>query len=288
MARWLGFLEDFFTVAVAVALGAFAVIRIRNAPRAQGARVPVLRLAHRRRLAGAGHDLHVVMDDAASYRGAQFNTGHFPYGHSGAVRIWRRARAARRWARPPTRARDRRPAAAHRRHHGLPGARGALQAPAHLRRAAQRRRKRLPDALGPLLPMESGGKPIDFEDPGEDDIFGRGKIEDFTWKGMLDFATCTECGRCQSQCPAWNTGQAVVAQAGHHGPARPPVRGARRTSLAGTEHEEATPAGRPGWPRAASSTRTCCGRAPPAAPASSSARWTSSTSTTSWTCAATR
>ncbi|MDT7716722.1 MAG: hypothetical protein QOH09_2714, partial [Pseudonocardiales bacterium] len=36
---------------------------------------------------------------------------------------------------------------------------------------------------------------------------GRGKIEDFTWKGMLDFATCTECGRCQSQCPAWNTGK---------------------------------------------------------------------------------
>ena len=55
--------------------------------------------------------------------------------------------------------------------------------------------------------MESGGKPIDFEDPGEDDVFGRGKIEDFTWKGMLDFATCTECGRCQSQCPAWNTGK---------------------------------------------------------------------------------
>ncbi len=67
--------------------------------------------------------------------------------------------------------------------------------------------KRMPKALGPLLPMESGGKKIDFEDPGEDDVFGRGKIEDFTWKGMLDFATCTECGRCQSQCPAWNTGK---------------------------------------------------------------------------------
>jgi Fe-S oxidoreductase len=67
--------------------------------------------------------------------------------------------------------------------------------------------KRLPKGLGPLLPMESRGKPIDFEDPGEDDVFGRGKIEDFTWKGMLDFATCTECGRCQSQCPAWNTGK---------------------------------------------------------------------------------
>jgi Fe-S oxidoreductase len=67
--------------------------------------------------------------------------------------------------------------------------------------------KRLPKGLGPLLPMTSNGKEIDFEDPDEDDIFGRGKIEDFTWKGMLDFATCTECGRCQSQCPAWNTGK---------------------------------------------------------------------------------
>ncbi len=65
--------------------------------------------------------------------------------------------------------------------------------------------KRLPDGLGPLLPVESGGKPIDFDDPPDDAQFGRGKIEDFTWKGMLDFATCTECGRCQSQCPAWNT-----------------------------------------------------------------------------------
>ncbi|RJQ82085.1 (Fe-S)-binding protein [Pseudonocardiaceae bacterium YIM PH 21723] len=67
--------------------------------------------------------------------------------------------------------------------------------------------KRLPDGLGPLLPMESGGKPVDFEDPGEDDTFGRGTVADFTWKGMLDFASCTECGRCQSQCPAWNTGK---------------------------------------------------------------------------------
>jgi Fe-S oxidoreductase len=67
--------------------------------------------------------------------------------------------------------------------------------------------KRLPDGLGPLQPMESHGKPIDFEDPDDEDVFGRGKVEDFTWKGMLDFATCTECGRCQSQCPAWNTGK---------------------------------------------------------------------------------
>ncbi|BDX34702.1 Fe-S oxidoreductase [Mycobacterium antarcticum] len=67
--------------------------------------------------------------------------------------------------------------------------------------------KRLPDGLGPLLPMEYDREYIDFEDPAEDAVLGRGKIEDFTWKGYLDFTTCTECGRCQSQCPAWNTGK---------------------------------------------------------------------------------
>lgn len=62
-------------------------------------------------------------------------------------------------------------------------------------------------ALGALPPMTSGGKPINFEDPGEDDQFGVSQIEHFSWKGLLDFSTCTECGRCQSQCPAWNTGK---------------------------------------------------------------------------------
>jgi Fe-S oxidoreductase len=66
---------------------------------------------------------------------------------------------------------------------------------------------RKPDGLGPLLPMYSAGSAINFEDPGDDDIFGRGKVEDATWKGVLDMYSCTECGRCQSQCPAWNTGK---------------------------------------------------------------------------------
>jgi Fe-S oxidoreductase len=63
-------------------------------------------------------------------------------------------------------------------------------------------------ALGRLKPMMSDGKPLDFEeaDP-EKDVFGAGQVEDFSWKGWLDFTTCTECGRCQSQCPAWNTGK---------------------------------------------------------------------------------
>ena len=61
-------------------------------------------------------------------------------------------------------------------------------------------------ALGSLAPMMSAGEVLNLEeaDP-EKDTFGAGKVEDFTWKGWLDFATCTECGRCQSQCPAWNT-----------------------------------------------------------------------------------
>jgi len=54
--------------------------------------------------------------------------------------------------------------------------------------------------------MMSGGQVLNLDeaDP-EVDTFGVGKVEDFSWKGWLDFATCTECGRCQSQCPAWNT-----------------------------------------------------------------------------------
>jgi heterodisulfide reductase subunit C len=56
--------------------------------------------------------------------------------------------------------------------------------------------------------MTSGGKVIDFEDleeMDEDTTLGVGSIEDFSWKGILDYTSCTECGRCQSQCPAWNT-----------------------------------------------------------------------------------
>ena len=60
-------------------------------------------------------------------------------------------------------------------------------------------------ALGPLPEMISHGKPIDFEDPKEDYVFGIGKSADISWKGLLDMASCTECGRCQSQCPAWHT-----------------------------------------------------------------------------------
>jgi Fe-S oxidoreductase len=65
-------------------------------------------------------------------------------------------------------------------------------------------------ALGGLQPIYIKGKALDLEnmdDLEEEDFakLGVGTVEDFSWKGILDFTTCTECGRCQSQCPAWNT-----------------------------------------------------------------------------------
>ena len=66
---------------------------------------------------------------------------------------------------------------------------------------------RRPNALGPLLPIYHDGEPVNFEDPPDDAQFGKGHIADFTWKGYVDLMACTECGRCQDQCPAWNTGK---------------------------------------------------------------------------------
>ena len=63
-------------------------------------------------------------------------------------------------------------------------------------------------ALGALPPVRAGGEPVDFDDLDaldEDASLGTGRIEDFSWKGLLDLTSCTECGRCQDACPAWAT-----------------------------------------------------------------------------------
>jgi Fe-S oxidoreductase len=46
---------------------------------------------------------------------------------------------------------------------------------------------------------------IDLED--EKATFGVKTLADLGWKDLLDGFTCTECGRCQEACPAWNTGK---------------------------------------------------------------------------------
>jgi Fe-S oxidoreductase len=56
--------------------------------------------------------------------------------------------------------------------------------------------------------------PIDIEavmasEVPEEQHFGAGALEHFSWKDVLDLYTCTECGRCQTHCPAYNTGKVL-------------------------------------------------------------------------------
>jgi Fe-S oxidoreductase len=58
-------------------------------------------------------------------------------------------------------------------------------------------------ARGHLEPLH-----IDLENvEAEDASMGAATAEDLTWKEILDTYSCTECGRCQAVCPAWNTGK---------------------------------------------------------------------------------
>src|SRR5207244_4969919 len=58
-------------------------------------------------------------------------------------------------------------------------------------------------ARGALRPLH-----IDVERMGEGQgSLGAATLQDLTWKEILDTYSCTECGRCQSVCPAWNTGK---------------------------------------------------------------------------------
>ena len=45
---------------------------------------------------------------------------------------------------------------------------------------------------------------MDLEDEGAES-FGVAKIEEFTWKQLMDLDACTCCGRCQDHCPAYLT-----------------------------------------------------------------------------------
>ncbi|HEY2985200.1 MAG TPA: (Fe-S)-binding protein [Jatrophihabitantaceae bacterium] len=209
-ARWLGFLEDFFAVAVLIALCAFAIMRVRQAP-ARRQRSSRFYGSHTRPAWVILGMITLVVVTLLLYRGAQYNTGHFPWGTSKApFASYVVAKALGTGAY----------------NQGVEtffvlgqmavilGFTILVVYSKHLHIATAPinvSTKRVPDGLGPLLPvLDTEGKPIDFSDAdnlSEDTLFGKGKIEDFGWKGYLDFATCTECGRCQSQCPAWNTGK---------------------------------------------------------------------------------
>jgi Fe-S oxidoreductase len=57
-----------------------------------------------------------------------------------------------------------------------------------------------------LLADNGDNEPEDCDSDGEP-LFGVSKIEQFTWSDMLDMYSCTECGRCEDNCPAAMTGR---------------------------------------------------------------------------------
>ena len=204
---FIGFIEDLFAVAVLAGLVTFAVIRLRSDPHREGRSSRFFGSHTGAAWLVLGMILLVIVT-LLLYRGAQVNTGVFPYAHGAfASQIVGHALA---------------PLGA--------GVNSVLEVVFLLGQVAVVLAflaylvyskhlhiflapvnvlfSRRPDALGALEPMRSNGTVLDFEEADPDtDVFGLGKIEDFTWKGLLDMATCTECGRCQSQCPAWATGK---------------------------------------------------------------------------------
>jgi Fe-S oxidoreductase len=205
---FVGFIEDLFSVGVLAGIITFTVIRLRNDPHKEGRRSRFFGSHTRAAWVVLGLIAGVIVT-LLLYRGAQQNTGVFPYPYAWAFASWTVAQIL----------------------HPLGyGVNSVLEVVfilaqlavvmAFLVVASYSKHlhigvapvnvlfSRRPDALGPLEPMRSGGKVLDFEEADPDtDVFGIGKVEDLTWKGMLDLGTCTECGRCQSQCPAWATGK---------------------------------------------------------------------------------
>jgi Fe-S oxidoreductase len=205
---FIGFIEDLFAVGVLAGIITFTVIRVRDNPHREG-RDSRFFGSHTTAAWVVLGMIAAVIVTLLLYRGAQQNTGVFSYPHAWAFASWVVAQIL------------------HPLGYGVNAVLevvfllaqiGVIMAFAvivvyskHLHIALAPLNvlfSRRPNALGALQPMRSNGKVLDFEEADPDtDVFGLGKIEDFTWKGLLDMATCTECGRCQSQCPAWATGK---------------------------------------------------------------------------------
>ena len=60
---------------------------------------------------------------------------------------------------------------------------------------------------GKIKPVKYGVTEEELDDL---ESFGVKKLEDFTWKHMLDFYSCADCGRCADQCPANAAGRPLI------------------------------------------------------------------------------
>lgn len=64
----------------------------------------------------------------------------------------------------------------------------------------------VPNVVLKPLTVEKAIAKTDVEDENAE-TFGLGFINEITWKQVLDLYSCTECGRCEEQCPAARTGK---------------------------------------------------------------------------------
>src|SRR5437868_1516118 len=64
----------------------------------------------------------------------------------------------------------------------------------------------IPNIFFRKLPPKPGAQlaPIDLE---HSEHYGVSRVTQWSWKNLLDLYSCTECGRCQEQCPAFLTGK---------------------------------------------------------------------------------
>jgi len=319
-SNWLAFVEDFFATAVLVSLVVFAIIRLKNAP-AKKQRESRFFGSHTTAAWLVLAMIAAVIVTLLIYRAAQINTGYFPFTHPplhhpymppSQLRTFN-AQFASSWAFAS------KIVASWLAPLGY-GVNSVLEAVFLLLNVAViagflvfvSYSKHLHIFLAPInvgvsrRPRALGGLDktpnMDMEQVTEDTVFGVGHVEDFTWKQMLDLATCTECGRCQSVCPAWTTGKPLSPKLLIMGlrDNRPGPRASRsvqnssswvfaticsprrtaccRANVTATSRHSCRPP----------STPTSCGRARRVVPACRSAPSISSTSTPSSTCAASR
>ena len=64
----------------------------------------------------------------------------------------------------------------------------------------------MPNVFFRKLEPSGALRPLDMEDETAES-FGVGQVEELSWKQLLDTYACTECGRCEHYCPAYNTGK---------------------------------------------------------------------------------
>jgi Fe-S oxidoreductase len=199
-SRALGLIEDIFATAVLVAIIVFTVIRVVRSPH---------RIGRRSRFYGSHVDqaflvlgmIFLVIATLLLYRGAQLSNGYFPYQHDG---WWPFASKAVSYVTP---------AGISFESTFVVGQIAVVMAflvfllygkHMHIVTAPLNASlKRQPKALGAL------GTTPDLERLMEDEdaVLGVGQIDHFHQQQLLQTLACTECGRCQDKCPAWNTGK---------------------------------------------------------------------------------